>query len=193
MLRTIVYPHAPIHAALALCLLLLPGLAVSTAHAQPIGTRHNTDLDFSQFSSYSWSVPDNIGESRDADDPLRRNSPLDLAVRAAIEGALAEKGLRREARRADLVLSYEAVLGDQVATEDSRSNVPISAEELAGVPPTRQGTMVITLQLPDGTFAWSGVGRQKGQSVDNVDELIKRASKLAVRIASRYPPGSSRR
>lgn len=191
-MRILDYRHGPIFALLALCLEVSLSLQGSPARAQPIGTRHNTDLDFSQFESYAWSAPRTQEHARAADDPLLRNSPLDVSVRAAIESALTQRGLIRKDREPDLLLSYVAVLGDRVETPEARSNVPGSAEDLAGLPPTRQGTIVITLQLPDGTFAWSGVGRQKGQSLQNNEELIKRTSKLATRITSRYPPGHSR-
>jgi hypothetical protein len=163
--------------------------------AEDVSVRYDATLDASGFGTFSWLDV----EKRMKDHPLAVGSPLDRAIRGAIEAELAKNGLRalESGGDGDFRLRYHAALTDSIegsfARQSMGGNVIVEGTgDLMYQRSFQVGTLVLEVVHPsEERVLWLGAGRmtvKRERPLEDGPELRKMAGKLAAKIARKFPP-----
>ena len=186
--------------ALGTCLLF----ASACSHLR-VETDYDTDLDFSQFRSFTWLEPPVTSEPSESPmeefiDPFEKNSILDKRVRGAVERELLDRGYRRAPDgRSEFELQYHVILKDRTKIRSYSSgyygyrNYPYGyGGSLGGVSSYdyKEGTLIIDIiDARTRQLAWRGwaVGatRKGYYTEEKVGEAVKA-------VLDHFPPAAPR-
>jgi Domain of unknown function (DUF4136) len=168
---------------------LLILLAVPAA-AQKVSVGYDHTADFSKFRTYSWT------KGMPAKDP-----GIDQQIVAAIDSQLEAKGLKRTNDKADLNVSYHAIVGSDVELANvARPGTWSSAQS----PSMTQGwlvvrgALIIEIQNSDGQDVWRATAT-KTFSSDPREEVRKdrtnatrKITKAVEKMFKKYPVANTK-
>jgi hypothetical protein len=105
------------------------------------GADFDPDVDFSRFSTFAWDEPDDrpTGDPRFDDNPF-----FTERLHMAIQGRLAEYGIRYRADNPDLLVHHHTTVQDRVTV--------IAVDRERGYEPTEFGEGTAVVQWQEGTF-----------------------------------------
>lgn len=176
--------------------LLLASLVVALPlAAEDVQVKYDARLDASSFTTFTWLPV----EHEMKDHPLAPGSPLDRAIRGAMETELAKNKLRAVESGGDVRLRYHAAMNDSIEgsfmRESMGSNVILEGTgDLMYQRSFQVGSLVLeVLHSSEERVLWLGAGRMKikrERPLEDGPELRKIAAKLAAKIARKFPPGS---
>ncbi len=164
-------------------------VVVVAAQAQKIKVGYDKSADFSKYRTYSWVKDDS------AELTIRR-----AAIKAEIDSALKQRGLKVVDEGGDLLLAAAGSMGGEIGGEHQDAIVSTragiyypSATVWSGVPAAAgnyviSGSLVLNfIDRSTNTLVWQGSVAQKMDNVSfakNFDRVRKAISKLV----DRYPP-----
>jgi hypothetical protein len=190
------YPILRPAAALGACLFLVCGCA----HLR-VETDYDTDLDFSQFRSFTWLEPPVTIEPSESPvdelvNPFEKNSLLDKRVRQAVERELLARGYRRAPDgRSEFELQYHVILKDRTKIRSYSSGYygyrgyPYGyGGSLGGVSSYdyKEGTLIIDIiDTRTRRLAWRGWAVGAMRRGYYTDEKVSEAVKA---VLKHFPP-----
>jgi len=165
------------------------------------GIRVNQDYDpaeqFGGLRSYDW-----VSETQEATGDPRIDNPLrDSRTRAAVEGQLKAKGLKRVTDgSAAFVLRYEYVFRKKIQSSGSGGSVGfgrgshgryggIGLSTGTNVSDYDEESLTIDFVGSDpATLYWRGTGAQRYAEYKDPDKTIRSLNKLVKKILDQFPP-----
>ena len=152
-----------------------------TASAQKININYDRTADFSKFKTYSW------GKNEPATNPL-----IDQQIITLIDQQIGSKGLRRVAEKGDLIVSYHAFVGNNMAQSTAVRGAPGGGnDQLWGAV---RGALIVVMKGPNDQDVWRGTapdtlsndpGKDPGS---DVDKATKKISKVLDKMFKKFPP-----
>jgi len=174
-------------------------LLCASCGSMKVTTHHNARADFKKLTTYSWQQGHRTHEA----DLRIESGVLEDRVMAAVDDALAKKGLRKvDKESADFLVLYNAdletrmdvkVIGvdnsDQSDEGYFESGWSINPEEVERV--YDEGTLVIDFVEP-GTMVplWTGTVRAEINVRASREKKDKKITRAIQRVMARFPPSS---
>jgi hypothetical protein len=166
--------------------ILIAGFVLLVGACAPLLVRSylETGTDMTRYRTYTWASHD--GET--TGDPRLDNNPFfDATTRAAVDRALATKGLAPTAGASDLVLRYHISIKQQLDLGGTGS--PYLPCE--GCSPTvyDAGTLVVdAVDARTNRLLWRGWAEGSfDRVIDNQPALERRIEEAVAKIIARYP------
>jgi hypothetical protein len=176
-------------------LILLPALllAVVCAYAQDVHYNYDRSANFSAYKTYQWvDIPNGA-----VPDPL-----VDQAIRRAVDEQLAQKGLSKVEKNADLYIGYQAAIKlekglNLFGTGNPRAGGPLDSwgsGSVYGQTTTIPVGMLVLDMYDPGTkqLIWRGDASKTIDLKKDPDKNYKNLQKAAAKLLKNYPPQPNR-
>lgn len=160
--------------------------AMVCAHGQDVHYNYDPGTNFSSYKTYQWvNLPDG------APDQL-----IDQAIKRAVDSQLAQKGLTRVEKDADLYIGYQTVITQEKAVNlfgSGHRGLGWGGWGTASVQGETStisvGTLVVQLYDPARKqLIWRGDATKTIDLQKNPDKNYKNLQKAMVKLFKNYPP-----
>jgi hypothetical protein len=146
--------------------------------AQKVSSDYDSSTDFAKYKTYAWVLGSNV-----AKDPLWHQR-----IVGNIDRQLEAKGLRRVDSNADLYITYNSGLKEDVSIQGFGTSRPWFGGSFSANKVTRlEGTLVVDIfDAHAKQLIWRGIATETAS--DKRDKNITKLEKTVAKLFKQYPP-----